>query len=100
MMARREVGLPSLRALVMAQGEATLDVGGARQVVRSGSRLGRDTVKAVGPGRLVLAHPAASGEPGGASLVVVTFDAAGRPQTRFFWRQDPTAPRAPEVKQP
>lgn len=94
------VALPPLRALALAEGEATLDVDGARQVVRPGSRLGRDTVKAVGPGRLVLARPAAPGRRGGDSLIVVTFDAGGQPRARVFWTQDPTAPRAPEVKQP
>jgi hypothetical protein len=97
---RRDVALPGLRALAMAEGEATLDIGGSRQVVRPGSRLGRDTVKAVGPGRLVLARAATPGERGGDSLVVLTFDAAGRVRARVFWTQDPTVPRAPEVKQP
>jgi hypothetical protein len=88
----------SLRALSTAPGEATLEIDGVRQTVRPGSRLGRDTVKSVSPGRLVLERPAAAAEP--AALVIVTFDEAGRAKTRVFWVADPTLPVAPEVKQP
>jgi hypothetical protein len=90
----------SLRAISMAEGEATLEVEGVREVVRPGSRLGRDTVKSVGPGRLVMERAAAPGEKGGPSLVIVTFDGAGRSKTQVFWTKDPTAPAAPEVKRP
>ena len=88
----------SLRALSTAEGEASLEIDGVRETVRPGSRLGRDTVKSVSPGRLVLERPAAGKEP--ASLVIVTFDAAGRAKEQVFWTSDPTAPAAPEVKQP
>jgi hypothetical protein len=88
----------SLRALATAEGEATVEVDGARETVRPGSRLGRDTVKAVNPGRLVLERAATSAEP--AAIVIVTFDEAGRAKERVFWRSDPTAPVTPEVKHP
>ena len=88
----------SLRALATAEGEATVEIDGVRETVRPGSRLGRDTVKSVSPGRLVLERPAAAKEP--AALVIVTFDEAGRAKTRVFWTSDPTLPVAPEVKQP
>jgi hypothetical protein len=88
----------SLRALATADGEATVEIDGVRETVRPGSRLGRDTVKSVSPGRLVLERAAAAKEP--AALVIVTFDEAGRAATRVFWTSDPTLPVAPEVKQP
>jgi hypothetical protein len=90
--------LSSLRALATAEGEASLEVDGVRETVRPGSRLGRDTVKSVGPGRLVLERPASGRQP--AALVIVTFDATGRAKERVFWRSDPTLPAAPGVKQP
>ena len=82
------------------EGEATLEIDGAREVVRPGSRVGGDTVKSVEPGRLVLERPAKPGQPGGPALVIVTFDEAGRAKTRVFWTTDPEAPRPAEVKQP
>lgn len=88
----------SLRAVAGADGEATVELDGVRETVRPGSRLGRDTVKSVGPGRLVLDRPATAKEP--AALVIVTFDEAGRARTQVFWTRDPTLPVAPEVKQP
>ncbi len=95
---RADAAHASLRALSTAEGEATLDVDGVRETVRPGSRLGRDTVKSVSPGRLVLERPAGAGQP--ASLVIITFDEAGQGKSRVFWTTDPTAPAAPEVKQP
>ena len=74
----------SLRAVSVAEGEATLEIDGAREVVRPGSRVGGDTVKSVEPGRIVLERPAKPGEPGGPALVIVTFDEAGRAKTRVF----------------
>jgi hypothetical protein len=90
--------LSSLRALATADGEASLEVGGVRETVRPGSRLGGDTVKAVSPGRVVLERPATARLP--AALVIVTFDAAGRGKERVFWSSDPALHAAPEVKQP
>jgi len=95
---RAGAALSSLRAVSTADGEASLEVDGARETVRPGSRLGRDTVKAVGPGRLVLDRPAGAKQP--AALVVVTFDEAGRARERVFWKSDPTLHATPEVKQP
>jgi hypothetical protein len=89
---------PSLRALSTADEEATIEIDGVREVVRPGSRLGRDTVKAVGTGRLVLQRAAGAAEP--ASLVIVSFDETGRAKARVFWVTDPTAPAAPEGKRP
>ncbi len=89
----------NLRAISTAEDEATLEIDGVRETVRAGSRLGRDTVKSVGPGRLVLERPA-SGARGGASLVIVTFDETGRSKTRVIWTTDPAAPAAPEVERP
>lgn len=88
----------SLRALATADGEATVEIDGVRETVRPGSRLGRDAVKSVSPGRLVLDRPAGAKEP--AALVIVTFDEGGRAKERVFWSTDPTVPAAPEVKQP
>jgi hypothetical protein len=96
--ARAHAADSSLRAISTAEGEATIEIDGVREVVRPGSRLGRDTVKAVGPGRLVLQRAAAAEEP--ASLVIVTFDEGGRAKTRVFWTTDPAAPKASEVKRP
>ena len=96
--ARPGAALPSLRALSTAEGEASLEVDGVREAVRAGSRLGRDTVKAVGPGRLVLERPATAKQP--SALVIVTFDVTGRAKERVFWTSDPTAKAAPQVSQP
>jgi hypothetical protein len=96
--ARATASRSSLRALSTAEGEATVEIDGVREAVRPGSRLGRDTVKSVSPGRLVLDRPAAGKEPG--ALVIVTFDEAGRAKEQAFWTADPTVPAAPEVKQP
>ena len=89
----------SIRLLSVAEGEATVELEGRAQVVRSGSPLAGGTVKAVGPGRLVYVRPPAAGEPGDETLVVVGFDAEGRPSTRVFWTHDPSVPRS-EVTRP
>jgi hypothetical protein len=98
--ARADVAKASLRAVSVAQGEATLEIDGQREVARPGSQVGGDTVKSVEPGRLVLERPAKPGQPGGPALVIVTFDEAGRSKTRVFWTTDPEAPRPVEVQQP
>jgi hypothetical protein len=91
----------ALVAVSFAENEATLQVNGARKVVRLGSRLGDDTVRSVVPGRIVLERPAAAGAQGGpAALVIVTFDESGRSREQVFWTVDPTRPVAPEVKKP
>ncbi len=69
-----------------------------RETVRAGSRLGNDTVKAVGPGRLVLERPATAKQP--SALVIVDFDEAGRARERVFWSSDPTVKAASQVSRP
>jgi hypothetical protein len=98
--ARKDVAAGGLVAVSFGEDEATLEVGGARQIVRPGSRIGADTVRSVAPGRIVLERPQAPGRKGGPALVIVTFDASGRSRTQVFWTVDPTRPPAPEVKQP
>jgi hypothetical protein len=80
--------------------EATVDLEGRREVLRSGSRLGDDVVKSVSPGRLVLLRPEVVDGETRETIVLVTFDAAGEATTRVFWTHDPTATAAPEVKTP
>lgn len=91
---------PSLRRVSVGEGEATLEVDGALEVVRPGARLGADTVKSVSAERIVLERPAKPGDPGGPALVIVTFDEAGRGRERVFWAADPAAPRPAEAKRP
>ncbi len=95
-----KAGPPSLRRVAVAEGEATLEVDGVREVVRPGERLGGDTVKSVSAERIVLERPAKAGEAGGPALVIVTFDEAGRGRERVFWATDPAAPRPAEAKRP
>jgi hypothetical protein len=90
----------SIRRVALADGEATLEVDGVREVLRPGERLGGDTVKSVSAERIVLERPARPGEPGGPALVIVTFDEAGRAKTRVLWTADPAAPRPAEAKRP
>ena len=97
---RARVAGGSLRAVSVARGEATLEIDGARDIVRPGSQVGGDTVKSVEPDRIVLERPARPGHAGGPALVIMTFDEAGRAKTRVFWTIDPEAPRPAEVKQP
>jgi len=86
-----------LRAVALADGEATVEIEGRREVVRPGSLLGGDTVRSVTPERIVLERPARAGAAGGGpGLVIVTFDEAGRGRTRVFWTSDPA--RDAEVK--
>ena len=89
-----------LLALSTGEGVATVEWDGIEQVVRPGARLGGDTVKSVGPGRMVLERAPDAAQPAAAALVIVTFDAAGRARPRLVWSSDPTAPGAPEVKRP
>ena len=88
----------SVRAVSMGEGEATLEIDGAREVVRPGTKLGDDTVKSVAPERIVLERPAKPGQPG--ALVILTFDDAGRARTRVFWMADPASAVSAEVKRP
>jgi len=93
-------GFEGVRVVSMKEGEATLDVDGARQTVQTGGRLLQATVKAVAPDRLVIERPMTGPKAQGTELVIVTFDETGRARTRVFWSVDPTAPVAPEVKRP
>jgi hypothetical protein len=97
---RRVAALVGLRAVSMAEGEATLEVEGQRQTVRAGTRILQAIVKSVAPGRLVLERPQSDATATGKELVVVTFDEEGQARTRVLWTVDPTAPVAPEVKRP
>ncbi len=96
--AKAGAALSSVRALSTAEGEASLEVDGVRETVRAGSRLGNDTVKAVGPGRLVLERPATAKRP--SARVIVTFDEAGRAKERVFWTSDPAVRAGAQVSQP
>jgi hypothetical protein len=96
---RTAPGLVGLKAVSMAEGEATLEVEGERQTVRAGDRLLQAIVKSVAPGRLVLERMSGATATG-KELLVVTFDEEGRARTRVLWTVDPTAPVAPEVKRP
>jgi hypothetical protein len=89
-----------LKAVATAEGEATVELDGVRQVVRAGSRHGADVVKSVGPDRIVLERAPEPGRSGGAALVIVRFDAAGRARPTVLWTADPAAAVAPEVKRP
>jgi hypothetical protein len=91
---RQAQAAPAFRAVSLAEGEGTLEIDGVSQLVRAGTRLGRDTVKAVGPGRIVLERAPAPGERGGVALLIVTFDGKGGTRTRTFFAQDDTAPEA------
>jgi hypothetical protein len=91
---------PALLRFSVADGEATLEIDGVREVLRPGARLGGDTVRSVSAERIVLDRPATPGEPGGPALVIVTFDETGRGKARVFWTADPAAPRPAEVKRP
>ena len=89
-----------LKSLSTGEGVATVEWDGIEQVVRPGARLGGDTVKSVGPGRIVLERVPEAGQPAGAILVIVTFDAEGRARPKRVWSSAPIAPGAPEVKRP
>jgi hypothetical protein len=97
--ARAAAPAPAFRALALAEGEGTLEIDGAPRTVKPGERLGRDTVRSIAPGQLVLERAAsAAGAP--PVLVIVTFDDSGRAHTRTIHTRDETAPVAPEVRRP
>jgi hypothetical protein len=81
-----------LKALSVTDGEARLVVGGAETVVHVGDALGRDQVKSITPGRIVLHRPAGADPKSGEALVVMDFDAAGRARVLVLSTKDPTAP--------
>lgn len=87
------------RVLALREGEGSLEIDGAARTVKAGERLGRDTVRSIAPGRLVLERATSSTDPAPV-LVIVTLDENGRAHTRTFHVRDRTAPEAPEVKRP
>jgi hypothetical protein len=96
--AQADLARASLRAVSLAEGAATLEIDGVRQVVRPGERIGGDTVRSVAPGRIVLERKGTPTQ--GSALVLVTFDESGRGRTRVFWTADPTSAPQAEVKRP
>ena len=79
-----------LRALSIADGEARLQTKDGLRILRAGDRLGRDVVRAVDTGILVLERAAAPGTPGGDARVVIRFDAQGKPTVRIYHVLNPT----------
>ncbi len=90
--------LETLKPLSMKEGEAQVLVDGVEQTIRPGSLIGKDVVKSVDPGQMVLLRPASAGYPGGEATVVVTFGEKGTSNVRVYWTKDPTAHVAPEVR--
>lgn len=87
------------RVLALRDGEGSLEIDGAARTVTPGERLGRDTVRSIAPGQLVLERAASSAD-SAPVLVIVTLDEYGRSHTRTFHTRDETAPVAPEAKRP
>jgi hypothetical protein len=79
-----------LRALSFSEGAGRVQTGDGERVLKAGDLLGRDVVKAVDEGILVLQRPAAPDAPGGDARVVIRFDAQGRPTVRVYHSEDPT----------
>jgi len=89
--------LKDTRALSLEEGEARLLVNGAERTVHPGDSLGPDVVTSVGEDRIVLVRPASVDPLAGESIVIVTFDAAGKPRVRVISEKDKTAVRPPEI---
>lgn len=83
--------LAELRAISIGEGEARVEDRGGVRTLRPGDALGRDVVKAIGDGRIVLAR---TDPTAGEATVVVLFDAQGRARVRVIWERDPAARRA------
>ncbi len=82
------------RAAVLKEGEGRLLINGVSRTVKPGQAVEGYVVKAVAPGRVVLAGPAAGtggGRPGASVLVVIDFDAQGSARVRMVFDVDPTA---------
>jgi hypothetical protein len=79
-----------LRALSISEGEARIQTRDGARTLRAGDLLGRDVVKAVDTGVLVLERKAAPGAKGGDARVVIRFDAQGKPTVRIYHVEDPT----------
>lgn len=87
--------LKGLRAVSLKEGEARVALGGSERVLRPGDAIGTDVVKSIEPGRMVLARTTPEL---GEALVIVTFDAQGRPRVRVFATRDPSSRVPPEVR--
>jgi hypothetical protein len=81
--------LQTTRALAVNAGEARLTVDGRPVTLRAGDSLGTAVVKSIVPGRLVLERRSAGSE---GDLLLVTFDAQGRPQVRAYTAAPPQRP--------
>lgn len=84
--------LQTTRALAVEAGEARLTVDGQPLTVHAGDSLGTAVVKSIVPGRLVLQRAAAGSD---GDLLLVGFDAQGRPHVRAFTATPPQIPSAP-----
>jgi hypothetical protein len=86
--------LAGLRALSLAEGRATVAIGGVSRTIRKGDRIGGLVVRAVGSDRIILDRPGRAGtaaaEP---ATIVVTFETGGEARVRTY--QVPSAPAAP-----
>jgi hypothetical protein len=82
----------------LSSGEAQLQLAdGTPRTLRSGDKVGSDTVESVEPGRILLRRKDGGGA-GGGGLVVVTFDAAGAARVRVYLDVDPSARPARDVQ--
>jgi hypothetical protein len=81
--------LNNVRALGVETGQARLVVDGQAVTVRVGDSLAAATVRSIVPGRLVLQRQAVGSE---GDLLLVTFDAQGRPHVRGYAVAAPPAP--------
>jgi hypothetical protein len=88
--------LAGLRATAVTDGVARVTFDGADRTLRVGDALGKDVVRRIEPGRIVLARPADG--TAGESTVVITFDAAGRARVRVYSTLDPTRTVPRDVK--
>jgi hypothetical protein len=82
--------LKDVRLLSFADGQARIrEASGVERTLRPGDAIGGDVVKAIGDGRIVLVRPQSD------AMVVVSFDASGRPRVRVIWKADRGAGREP-----
>lgn len=89
--------LAGLRAVSLAEGRATIALGGASRTIRKGDRIGALLVTGVGSDRIILDRP---GRPGSATeaatepaTIVVTFATGGEARVRTY--QLPGVPASP-----
>jgi hypothetical protein len=91
-------GLQEAKVVALAEGEATLLVGGVPLHLRAGSPAGSDIVKSIGSDRIVLVRGATAMNPTGSATVVLTFDAQGHSRVRVYRLSDPAAATPREVR--